>query len=133
MFQEPPAPAIHEEFGRTKGKRADRSTRAKSGSLPYTWTMPLDADAIDKLARLSALDLAADERAQVQIDLERIIELVDAIQAVDTAGVEPLAHPLDGVQPLRPDQVTETVDRDRYQRIAPAVRDGHYLVPRVVE
>ena len=52
---------------------------------------------------------------------------------MDTDGVEPLAHPIESDQRLRPDTVSETVDRDHYQRGAPATRDGLYLVPRVVE
>jgi aspartyl-tRNA(Asn)/glutamyl-tRNA(Gln) amidotransferase subunit C len=52
---------------------------------------------------------------------------------MNTDGVEPLAHPMEAEQRLRPDEVTENVDRDLYQAGAPATRDGLYLVPRVVE
>lgn len=93
----------------------------------------MDAATIDKLLRLAALRLDASERARLHGDLDKIVAFVDAMQAVDTDGVEPLAHPLDGVQPLRPDWVSETVQRERFQQNAPAVRDGLYLVPRVVE
>ena len=55
------------------------------------------------------------------------------MQAIDTDGVEPLAHPLDMDQPLRDDTVTETVDRARFLAVAPLTRDGLYLVPKVVE
>ncbi len=55
------------------------------------------------------------------------------MQAVDTSGVEPLAHPLEATQRLRPDAVTETDHRDAYQTIAPAVEEGLYLVPKVIE
>ena len=55
------------------------------------------------------------------------------MQAMDTDGVEPLSHPLEQPQRLRPDAVTESVDRERFQAIAPATADGLYLVPRVVE
>ena len=88
---------------------------------------------IDKLLRLAALRLDADERTMLEDDLERIVEFVDAMQAADTEGVAPLAHPLDEIQPLRADRVAETVDRDRFQKLAPLARDGFYLVPRVVE
>lgn len=93
----------------------------------------MDAATIDKLLRLAALRLDASERERLQADLDKIVAFVDAMQAVDTEGVEPLAHPLDGVQPLRPDRISETVQRERFQQNAPAVRDGLYLVPRVVE
>lgn len=88
---------------------------------------------IAHLCRLAQLALDEDETRVVQQDLERIIRMVDQMQAVDTTGVQPLAHPVEGIQRLRPDAITETVDRARYQAIAPAVEDGLYLVPRVVE
>ena len=93
----------------------------------------MDADLIDKLMRLAALRLEAQERELLKDNLLKIGRLIDTMQSADTDGVEPLDHPLDGVQPLRPDRVTEAVDRDRFQRVAPEVRDGLYLVPRVVE
>ncbi|MDL2424813.1 Asp-tRNA(Asn)/Glu-tRNA(Gln) amidotransferase subunit GatC, partial [Pseudomonas sp. BAgro211] len=62
-----------------------------------------------------------------------ILGLIDAMQAVDTHGVEPLAHPLEATQRLRADAVTEENRREAYQAIAPAVEDGLYLVPKVIE
>lgn len=88
---------------------------------------------IAHLCRLAQLALDDTETRAVEGDLTRIIAMVDQMQAVDTSGIEPLAHPLEGEQRLRPDLVTEIVDRARYQSIAPAVEDGLYLVPRVVE
>ena len=57
----------------------------------------------------------------------------DQLQSLDTEGVAPLSHPLDATQRLRADEVTETNQRDTFQRCAPAVENGLYLVPRVVE
>ncbi len=88
---------------------------------------------IDHLARLAALSLEDGERLDALSDLERIVAMVDRMQSIDTEGVAPLAHPLDASQRLRPDASTETVDRAHYQAGAPAVRDGLYVVPRVVE
>ena len=88
---------------------------------------------IRHLSNLAKLKLTEREAQAVAGDLARIIAMVDQMQAIDTEGVIPLAHPLDGQARLRPDEVTETVDRDLYQRGAPATRDGLYLVPRVVE
>jgi len=88
---------------------------------------------ITHLCRLAQLALDENETRAVEGDLERIIRMVDQMQAIDTTGVEPLAHPVAGTQRLRPDEITETVDRERFQSIAPAVEDGLYLVPRVVE
>ena len=93
----------------------------------------LPADVVERLLRLSALSLETDEKGLLQGDLDKIVGFINAMQSVDTRGVLPLAHPLDGTQPLRADDVTESIDRDRLQRNAPLARDGLYLVPRVVE
>ncbi len=88
---------------------------------------------IRHLSSLAKLKLSDTEAGAVAADLSRIIDMVDQMQSIDTEGVKPLAHPLDSSARLRPDEVTETVDRTRYQRGAPATEDGLYLVPRVVE
>jgi len=95
--------------------------------------MAIHEQDIDKLCTLSRIALDESERHRARDDLDRIIAMVDLLAAVDTDSVEPLAHPLDATQRMRADDVTETVDRDAYQRVAPAVRDGLYLVPRVVQ
>ena len=93
----------------------------------------MDHETLEKLARLSQLSLNPTEERLALTDLNNIVALIDELQAIDTDGVEPLAHPLEMDQPLRQDTVTATPDRDRYQSIAPSTRDGLYLVPRVVE
>jgi aspartyl-tRNA(Asn)/glutamyl-tRNA(Gln) amidotransferase subunit C len=55
------------------------------------------------------------------------------LSQADTTDVVPMAHPLDAAQRLRPDVVTETDGRDEFQENAPAVSDGFYLVPKVIE
>ncbi len=93
----------------------------------------MDRETLAKLARLSQLELMPEEVGPALDDLNRIVALIDEMRAVDTRGAAPLAHPLDTDQPLRDDVVTESVNRETYQGIAPATRDGLYLVPRVVE
>lgn len=85
------------------------------------------------LCRLAQLALDPAEQRAAQTDLARIINMVDQMQSVATDDVEPLAHPLGHAARLRPDQISETVDRAHFQALAPAVQDGFYLVPRVVE
>lgn len=93
------------------------------------------ANAIDTahLCRLSQLELTSTAEAALASDLEHIVAMIDAMQAIDTTGIAPLAHPLEGSQRLRDDVVTESVDRDQFQQGAPATQDGLYVVPRVVE
>ena len=95
--------------------------------------MTIHEQDIDKLCVLARLALNPDERRRARDDLEGIIAMVDSLAQVTTTDVEPLAHPLDATQRLRADEVTERVDREMFQQIAPSVRDGLYLVPRVVE
>ncbi len=95
--------------------------------------MALTAEQVARIAHLARLQLPVDEQNRVTDSLNNILGLIDQLQAADTTGIEPMAHPLDAVQPLRADVVTETNRRETYQQIAPAVQDGCYLVPRVVE
>jgi aspartyl-tRNA(Asn)/glutamyl-tRNA(Gln) amidotransferase subunit C len=96
-------------------------------------TMAVDRSDIAKLAKLARIqitDEAADEAAK---SISDVLALVDQLQAVNTDGVLPMAHPLDAVQRLRADVVTEPNQRDAFQAIAPATQDGLYLVPQVIE
>ena len=95
--------------------------------------MSLTDDQVRRLARLARIALQAGESAAARERLNRVLAMVEQIQRVDTAGIEPMAHALDLVQPLRADSVTETDQRERYQSVAPAVADGLYLVPKVIE
>lgn len=95
---------------------------------------PLD---VERIAHLARLELSADERAAMLAQLNGFFGIVEKMSAVDTSGVEPLYTPLSAVQDvalrLRDDVVTETDEREANQRSAPAVEDGLFLVPRVIE
>jgi aspartyl-tRNA(Asn)/glutamyl-tRNA(Gln) amidotransferase subunit C len=96
--------------------------------------MSLSHDQIRRLARLARLAIRDEEAEAVRTRLNRVLALVDELRAVDTAGVEPMAHAVDlAEQRLRPDAVTETDRRELYQSVAPAVEDGLYRVPKVIE
>ncbi len=95
--------------------------------------MALTATEVAKIAHLARLALTPEEEGQVTARLNDILSLVDHLQAASTTGVEPMAHPLDAIQPLREDKVTETCHREQYQAIAPATDAGCYLVPKVIE
>ncbi len=81
---------------------------------------------------LARLKLEESEVDDVVDKLSRIVDFVDQLQATPTDGVAPMAHPLDQPQRLRPDTVTEQIDREAIQANAPAVREGFYLVPKVL-
>ncbi|GBC55790.1 Asp-tRNA(Asn)/Glu-tRNA(Gln) amidotransferase subunit GatC [Stutzerimonas stutzeri] len=95
--------------------------------------MALERTEVEKIAHLARLGLSEADLPRTTETLNNILGLIDRMQAVDTTGIEPLAHPLETTQRLRADVVTERNQRDAYQAIAPAVEDGLYLVPRVIE
>ena len=95
--------------------------------------MSLDADAVKKIAYLARLKIDEADVPSYVNNLSNIIDLVEQMNAVDTTGVVPMSHPMDAVQRLREDKVTETDKREAFQAIAPKTEDGLYLVPQVIE
>ena len=95
--------------------------------------MALERTEVEKIAHLARLGLSEADLPRTTETLNNILGLIDRMQAVDTTGIQPLAHPLETTQRLRADVVTERNQRDAYQAIAPAVEEGLYLVPRVIE
>ncbi len=93
----------------------------------------MDRSDVEKLAELACLDISEATVDEVTQSITDIIALVDQLQAVDTTNVEPMAHPLDTVQRLRHDEVTESNQREAFQAIAPSAEAGLYLVPKVIE
>jgi aspartyl-tRNA(Asn)/glutamyl-tRNA(Gln) amidotransferase subunit C len=88
---------------------------------------------VKKIALLAALAVEEDELAIVGDKLSNILDLFAQLEAANTDGIEPMAHPLDQVQRLRDDLVTEIDQHEKFQAIAPAVEAGLYLVPKVIE
>ncbi len=95
--------------------------------------MSLDQDAVARIAELASLAMETNATADYARDLSNILDFVGRLEAVDTTEVNPLAHPQDAVQRLRDDTVSETVDRDAFQQLAPLTEAGLYLVPKVIE
>ncbi len=88
---------------------------------------------IGYLSRLAALHFEGAELDRARQDITRIIDMIEAMRAVDTEGVEPLAHPAHAIQRLRRDEISEAPDPQTLQSGAPIAREGFYLVPRVVD
>ncbi len=95
--------------------------------------MSLDVDEVKKIAYLARLKIEEADIPGYVGSLSDILDLVEQMNAVDTKGVTPMSHPLDAVQRLREDVVTEGNQRERFQAIAPKTEDGLYLVPQVIE
>lgn len=95
--------------------------------------MTLEAGDIEKLAKLAKISVDQSLISEVRDKLDNVLSMIDQLQAIDATGISPMAHPLDTSQRLREDTVTETNQRDQLQAIAPAVADGLYLVPQVID
>ena len=95
--------------------------------------MSLQPEDILSIAHLARLQIEPDDGPIYARELSSILALVEQMNAAPTQDVEPMAHPLDETQRLREDKITESDQHERFQAIAPQVRDDLYLVPRVID
>ena len=95
--------------------------------------MALSIEDIKKIAHLARIEVSENEAQTTLTKLTGIMGLIEQMQAVDTTGIMPMSHSQDVVQRLRDDEVTKTNQREDFQKNAPAVADGLYLVPKVIE
>ncbi|TCP15128.1 aspartyl/glutamyl-tRNA(Asn/Gln) amidotransferase subunit C [Crenobacter luteus] len=95
--------------------------------------MSLTHEDVARIARLARIEVSGAEIEAVSADLNRIFGLIEKMNAVDTDGIEPMAHPQDVSLRLRDDEVTAADRRDAFQAVAPQVEAGLYLVPKVIE
>jgi aspartyl-tRNA(Asn)/glutamyl-tRNA(Gln) amidotransferase subunit C len=104
-------------------------------SSPFEhFQMSLTRTQVEGIAHLARLEITEAQMPVYVDSLSKIIDFVEQLAAAETAGVEPMAHPLaDQVQRLRADSVTETDRREKFQQNAPSVAAGLYLVPKVIE
>ena len=95
--------------------------------------MSLTKDDVKKIAHLARLNMPESDLDRYTTQLSNILNFVEQMSGADTQNIEPIAHPLDLSQRLRPDQVTEPNQREILQAIAPQVEAGLYLVPKVID
>ncbi|QKV58174.1 MAG: Asp-tRNA(Asn)/Glu-tRNA(Gln) amidotransferase subunit GatC [Dechloromonas sp.] len=95
--------------------------------------MSLTLEQVQRIAHLARVEISASEASTTRDHLNGIFELIEQMQAVNTAGVEPMAHAQDLSQRLRDDAVTEADRRAAFQAVAPETEAGLYLVPKVIE
>jgi aspartyl-tRNA(Asn)/glutamyl-tRNA(Gln) amidotransferase subunit C len=95
--------------------------------------MSLSLDDVGRIARLARIEISSAEAERTRDQLNGILDFVAQLQAVNTDGIEPMAHAVDVVQRLRQDAVTEGDRREAFQAIAPETEAGLYLVPKVIE
>lgn len=95
--------------------------------------MALSDEDIESIAHLARIGIDKDAVSNLASELSQVLDLVEQLQAIDTEGVEPMAHPANASLMLREDEVLEHESRDELQAPAPSVEDGYFLVPRVIE
>ncbi len=95
--------------------------------------MSLKIEDVRKIAHLARLQIDDADVDQYATELSNILNLVEQMNQVDASGIVPLAHPMEATQRLRLDEVTEHDQREKFQSIAPDVKNGLYRVPRVIE
>jgi aspartyl-tRNA(Asn)/glutamyl-tRNA(Gln) amidotransferase subunit C len=95
--------------------------------------MSLTLEQVQRIAHLARIEISETEAGTTQSHLNGIFQLIEQMQAVDTKGIEPMAHAQDLAQRLRADAVTEVDRRAAYQAVAPETEAGLYLVPKVIE
>jgi aspartyl-tRNA(Asn)/glutamyl-tRNA(Gln) amidotransferase subunit C len=95
--------------------------------------MSLQKEDVINIAHLARLAIKEEDIPLYAQNLTDILALIEQMSTIDTASVEPMAHPFDAIQRLRDDNVTETNQREHFQAIAPQIEDGLYLVPKVIE
>jgi aspartyl-tRNA(Asn)/glutamyl-tRNA(Gln) amidotransferase subunit C len=95
--------------------------------------VPLSSDQVKRIAHLARIEISETEAAQTLAQLNDILVLIERMQAVDTAGVQPMTHPHGQALRLREDIVSEGDRRASFQSVAPQVEAGLYLVPKVIE
>ena len=95
--------------------------------------MALDKSELEKIAHLARLHITKAESEEVMLRITDLLALIYEMQSINTNDVAPLAHPLDLLQRLRTDEITETDYRDELQSLAPEAQEGLYLVPKVIE
>jgi aspartyl-tRNA(Asn)/glutamyl-tRNA(Gln) amidotransferase subunit C len=95
--------------------------------------MTISTADVARIAHLARIEIDSAEAEEMRAKLDAIFAMINELQAVDTTGVLPMAHAQEVMLPLRDDKVTETDHHALYQSVAPAVEDGLYLVPKVLE
>ena len=95
--------------------------------------MEITSEMIDRLSQLAKLKFSEDEKKELKVDLERMIEFVEKLKEVDTAGVEPLLHITDSVNVLREDEVKQTITKEEALLNAPLTDGNFFKVPKVIK
>ena len=101
--------------------------------LLYQETHNMDKKTIIKIAELAKIEIKDDKIKDIAISLEKILNLVDEMNSIDTDDVTPMSHPLNLKQELRKDEVREINQRDLFQKNHENTNNGYYIVPKIID
>jgi aspartyl-tRNA(Asn)/glutamyl-tRNA(Gln) amidotransferase subunit C len=133
----PAAVNKNRDFRSQDSRAARRRAGLPSGTAFATQdtsqNMALTLSDVKRIAHLARIEISGEEAGQALGQLNGIFVMIERLQSVDTAGIEPMSHPLGGGQRLREDRATASDIRDAALANAPAGQDGLFLVPKVIE
>jgi aspartyl-tRNA(Asn)/glutamyl-tRNA(Gln) amidotransferase subunit C len=95
--------------------------------------MPLTNKDIQKISQLAKINIDQKNEAELLKKLHGILDLIDAMQKIDTSNVEPMSHALDISQPLRDDEISETTNKEKFLNLSKEANKDYFIVPRVVD
>tara|TARA_Y100000996_G_scaffold412448_1_gene398601 strand:+ start:727 stop:1008 length:282 start_codon:yes stop_codon:yes gene_type:complete len=93
----------------------------------------MDKNTVLKIANLAKIEIDDSKANEIKTNLEKILNLVDEMNQVDTDNIEPMSHPSNLKQYLRDDEVTEDNERDLFQDNNKYTADGYYKVPKIID
>ena len=95
--------------------------------------MSIKLDTVEQIARLAKLEISQEQAKRYASDLSNILDLVAQMKQCETDGIAPMTHPFDASLRMRPDEVSESNQREKFQACAPAAQEGLYVVPKVLD
>lgn len=93
----------------------------------------MNKNTVSKIANLAKIEIDDSKIEGIAENLEKILDLVGEMNAIDTDNINPMSHPLNLKQVMRPDEVTEQDQRENFQKNSPSIENGYYKVPKIID
>ena len=93
----------------------------------------MNKNTVSKIANLAKIEIDDSKIEGIAKNLEKILDLVGEMNSIDTDNINPMSHPLNLKQVMRPDEVTEQDQRENFQKNSPSIENGYYKVPKIID
>ena len=93
----------------------------------------MNKNTVSKIANLAKIEIDDSKIEGIAENLEKILDLVGEMNSIDTDNINPMSHPLNLKQVMRPDEVTELDQRENFQKNSPSIENGYYKVPKIID